>query len=183
MPYIRLSTDIVNLPSKITIQTIADQTVAPSAIYDACSFRFNFPPTSHNSPGVIIFKGTPPTDFKTSGTYDASTALFDSGVRVSDRLIRIPYDRADMVSNNASFVINLNASNNATAEASGTASWFILDGSVNSDNGSQRTLKVMGTISAPGGGGELIIGSTTITSGVSYSFGPMQITFPRSFTT
>lgn len=99
-----------------------------------------------------------------------------SSLRTSDRLITFDFGSGDFTVSQPNGTATLNTSINANATASGTAAWFIID--VNS----QFAPMIVGSVSGPGGGGDLVIGSTSITSGLTYSLGALVYTLPRVFT-
>lgn len=118
---------------------------------------------------VRIYKGAQPT--KTD--LDSATP---STFRTSDLLITFDFGSNYWTVTTATGQAALNTSVNATASATGTAAWFMID--VNANNRQMIT----GTVSGPGGGGDLVIGSTSITSGLIYSLGSLIYTLPRVFT-
>lgn len=67
-----------------------------------------------------------------------------------------------------------------TAAASGTASWFWLV-AFYSTGGIGVTNQLVGTVTGPGGGGDLIVNTTSIVSGHTYTLGQISFTMPTTF--
>ena len=69
---------------------------------------------------------------------------------------------------------------NATATQSGTAEWFMLISKTGFSN--TRHAIFVGSVSLPGGGGDMEVASLSINSGQSYDLNPSIFTFPTTFT-
>lgn len=125
-------------------------------------FRYN------NNSKLRIFKGSLPTKSELNAVTNVAT------YRTTDLLITyLTYALWTYEGVNAKF----NTPLPTVATGSGTASWFLMS---NLDSGGIMLLA--GDITLPGGGGEMIISDTTITSGQTYSLGTLLFTLPRLYT-
>ena len=125
-----------------------------------------------------VYKGTIPS------SSELSTGTRAYNFRTSD--ILIPWDGRP-ASNYASYSNGLLTFNPTgpisiqTATASGTASWFFYMGGTVSVYSMDECSVVAGTISGPGGGGDLIIGDVNVVSGKSYILQNFVMAFPLTF--
>lgn len=125
-------------------------------------FRYN------NNSKLRIFKGSLPTKSELNAVTNVAT------YRTTDLLITyLTYALWTYEGVNAKF----NTPLPTVATGSGTASWFLMS---NLDSGGIMLLA--GDITLPGGGGEMTISDTTITSGQTYSLGTLLFTLPRLYT-
>lgn len=117
-----------------------------------------------------IMQGSVPTDFST-----LTTAIS----RQSDRLMTFSGNIWTMTSSaNPATIVS---SSYATASASGTATWFLLQ---HTTSGSTTTFlhQMLGTVGATGSGADLEISNTNIVSGQFYRINSLKLGFPSSYT-
>lgn len=126
-----------------------------------------------NIAAFYIMKGTIPTQ--------AELDLADYNFRSADRLIKKDVNSTTLAPfDGANFLIKMNFEQE-TAIAGGTASWFIWQGSRSSST--VHSPMFIGTITLPGGGGEMSLTNLNIVSGQPYNIGPASFEFSqRDFT-
>ena len=128
-------------------------------------FKYN------NNGKLRVFKGALPTKSELNAVTNVAT------YRTTDLLITyLTYALWTYEGVNAKF----NTPLPTVATGSGTASWFLMS---NADSTSVTGIMLLaGDITLPGGGGEMTISDTTITSGQTYSLGTLLFTLPRLYT-
>lgn len=140
----------------------------PFCTYSSSSAPHGF---DQNNSKLRIFQGSLPSQ------NDIET-IIPSSLRTSDRLITFATGGNWTVTNG---IVTLSVNLPTAATASGTAAWFALtstDASVAEAGGSQY---LIGQITLPGGGGELVINDLNIVSGTTYTLGSITFTLPSTF--
>lgn len=125
-----------------------------------------------------VYKGTIPTSSEISSGIRAD--LF----RTSDLLIPWNGFTAANMATISNHQMTLNPTGSIaiqTATATGVASWFVYVGGTASSYFMNACTVVAGTVSGPGGGGDLIIGDVNIVSGKSYMLQNFVMAFPLTF--
>lgn len=111
---------------------------------------------------------------------DASTLTWTS--RTSDTIFSIPL--VSMVSYTAGTNKLKLDNNNALVypSISGTATWFWICGYYSQSFQHYSTEQMVGTVSTSGGGGDLILQTTSFNTSTGYTFREMNIALPTSYT-
>lgn len=152
----------------------------------------NYTGTTYNT-FLWVYQGTVPdaTDTNLNDTTNIQT------LRSADRLMRFSYNS----SSNSYWIPTVTGSQNtrtftpasnvyATAAISGVATWFLLFG-VNLGQGYYNDFPSasvngialqLGTISGPGGGGDLVFQNPSIVANKIYNLGQISFSYPNSFT-
>lgn len=118
-----------------------------------------------------IYKGSLPT------LNDIETIL-PNALRTTDLLITFSLPSNSWTVSTTSKIATTSAPLPTAATGSGTASWFFLS-SVDSILSVVQGL--VGEITLPGNGGELVINDLNIVSGTTYSLGSISFEFPATF--
>lgn len=124
---------------------------------------------------LIIMQGS----IATQSDISSNTA---STFRTSDRLVEfVTTNKWTQDPNNNSVI--LGEPIQGTASQSGTATWFwlVAYGAYSSASGTIVN-QLVGTVSAAAGGGDLVVNSTSIVNGQTYTLGQIAFTLPATFT-
>ncbi len=154
--------------------------IVPTGYFFNAIFPYDFGIPNNSSIkyqcGILIYKGTIPTDLSTLTTWTA---------RSSDLLINFYNTTSSTFS--TTIVASTNpivvSSTLVAASASGTATWFrLLNAGPATYSGQEVVHQIVGTVGTSGSGADLEMSTTNIVSGSNYRIQNLRISFPSTWT-
>ena len=135
-----------------------------------CNTTSNIYGFNRSNSKLRIYKGTLPT------LNDIET-INQGSLRTTDLLISFSLPNGAWTVSTTSKIVTTSTPLPTAATGSGTASWFLLSSYDTQAYGQS----LVGEITLPGNGGELVINDLDIVSGTTYSLGSISFEFPATF--